>query len=119
MKKIIMIVLLAAGLQQVKAQQLSQVKPLAPLSGGLGSFKPETYSLKTLQQPRLDSLTKTQLMGLDDNAIAVNDRMPMVKTSNVDRMPVYNPDESGVKYTMLVKRVKLVTDADKTPVTAP
>ncbi len=114
-----MIVLLAAGLQQVKAQQLLQAKPLTPLSGGLGSFKPETYSLKTLQQPKLDSLIKTHLMGLNDNAIVVYDRMPMVKTSNVDRMPIYNPDEIGVKYTMLVKRVKLITDEDNTPVVAP
>lgn len=114
-----MIVLLAAGFHQAKAQQLLQVKPLAPLSGGLDNFKPETYSLKTLQQPKLDSISKTQLMGLNDNAIIVYDRMPTIKTSNVDRMPIYNPSEPGVKYTMLVKKVKLVTDADKTPVAAP
>ena len=119
MKKIIMIVLLTAGLQQVKAQQLLQVKPLVTLAGGLDSFKPETYSLKTLQQPKLDSISKTQLMSLNDNAVIVYDRMPTIKTSNVDRMPIYNPSQPGVKYTMLVKKVELVNDADKTPVAAP
>ncbi|WP_157682314.1 hypothetical protein [Mucilaginibacter mallensis] len=121
MKKIIMIVLLAAGLNQAKAQQLLQVKPLVPLSGGLNNYlKPDNAPLLSpLHQPKLDSASKTQFMGLDNNAVIVYDRMPTTNTSNVDRMPIVVPGEPGVKYTMLVEKVRLITDADNKPVVAP
>ncbi len=113
--------LLAAAFHQVKAQQLVQVKPLAPLSGGLNNYlKPDNAPLLSpMHQPKLDSLSKTQFMNLGDNVVIVYDRMPTVNTSNVDRMPIVVPGEPGVKYTMLVEKVRLITDADKSPVVTP
>jgi hypothetical protein len=98
MKKIILILLLTAGLQQVKAQQ-SQVK--------LNNFV-----LNSIQQPKPDSLSN-KVSAINQDNIVVNDHMPVAKTSNTDRMPVVTPGAPRVKYTMLVKKVTIIDPADQ------
>ena len=113
MKKIILMLLLAAGFQQLKAQSLP-AKPFIPLAGGLNTYLlPQSNLLKPLDEFKLDSLSKSQFKVIDDNYIVIYSPIPVVNTSNIDRMPVYNPGEPGVKYTMLVKKVTVINPLDK------
>jgi len=110
MKKVILGLLLIAASTQVKAQQL--VKPTTPdlkLNDGLQNvFKPQAApSPKSLLlQP---STTNLAPLTVNTNNIVVNDRMPVVKVSGTDRMPVVVPGHPNTKYTMLIKKVEINT----------
>ena len=110
MKKIVLLVLLAAGFQQLKAQQSAlPAKPDLQLSNGLSNsnyFKPGAFNLLTTK-PGVDSTANLSLK--DQNNIVVYSNMPVAKISrsNIDHMPIYNPAQPGVKYTMLIKKVEV------------
>lgn len=101
---------LAAGFQQLKAQQTLKPLPDMKLSDGLNAnlLKPKTVDpLAPFAGLNPDS-ARIALQPVQD-AIVVYSKMPVVKIahSNVDHMPVYNPAQSGMHYDMLIKKVKV------------
>jgi hypothetical protein len=117
MKKIVLLVLLAAGFQQLKAQQLVVPAQLnLQLSNGLTGnyFKPETFNLLAAKPDSANASRE------DQNSIVVYSKMPVEKItrSNIDHMPIYNPTASGEKYTMLIKKV-VVNPAEPVVAVAP
>lgn len=115
MKKVLLIMILAAGFQQLKAQQLLKPLPDMKLSDGLSGnlFKPQNNN-PLAPYAKLNADTAARLPALPDpNAIMVYSRMPVVKISraNIDHMPIYNPAQSDMHYDMLIKRVEVNQDA--------
>ncbi len=107
MKKVLLMMILAAGFQQLKAQQTFKTVPEMKLSDGLNgnAFKPQTDNLF---KPNADSLSAVKKL-LNPNAIVVYSKMPVVKItrSNIDHMPIYNPAQSNMHYDMLIKKVEV------------
>jgi len=106
MKKIVLLVLLAACFQHLKAQQSAvPVIPDLKLSNGLSSnyFKPKAFNLLTTKPA--DSVSYNSK---DQGIIVVYDNMPVSKISrsNIDHMPIYNPALTGIRYTMLIKKME-------------
>jgi hypothetical protein len=102
MKKIAVFLLLIAASTQLKAQQLLQPQPNLKLNDGLqNAFKPAT------------TLTSQQMLiqaaqAANNTSLTVYSTMPVVKVSSVDHMPILVPNEQGIKYTMLVKKVEII-----------
>lgn len=122
MKKVLLIMILAAGFQQLKAQQLLKPLPDMKLSDGLSGnlLKPQKNN-PLAPYTKLSSDSAAPLPALPDpNAIMVYSRMPVVKISraNIDHMPIYNPAQSDMHYDMLIKRVE-VNQAATTVTAAP
>ncbi|MGN6179540.1 MAG: hypothetical protein ACTHNW_10190 [Mucilaginibacter sp.] len=112
MKKILLVMILAAGFQQLKAQQLLKPLPDMKLSDGLSGnlFKPKSENpLAPFNQLNTDSSTHITTPQLDPNAIIVYSNMPVVKIahSNIDHMPIYNPSASDMHYQILIKKVEV------------
>lgn len=124
MKRIILVLLLIAGFNQLKAQQtLQQRQPDLKLSNGLKNyFKPDNTfpSPQTLlSQTKSDDALKILKLADAKKGEIVYSRMPVVKLSGVDHMPIVAPDEKGVKYTMLVKKITVIDPAQQAPAPAP
>jgi len=112
MKKVLLMIILAACFQQLKAQQLLKPLPDMKLSDGLSDnpFKPKSDNpLAPFTKLNTDSPANSTIPQLDPNVIIVYSNMPVVKIthSNIDHMPIYNPAQSGMHYDMLVKRVEV------------
>ena len=112
MKRIILGLLLIAASTQLKAQQLLQTAPDVKLNNGLQNlFKPET----TLS-PKSLLLQPLNTKPANSNDIIVYSKMPVVKVSSTDRMPVAVLGDPNTKYTMLVKKVEInSTPTTETP----
>jgi hypothetical protein len=114
MKKLLLILLLASGMQQLKAQQLSLAMPDIKLTDSLKNyFKPKPYN--PLQQLRVQPNIFVAPIA---NGI-IYDHMPIAKLQSADHMPVVKPGEDGMKYTMLIKKIPSAPPADAVPVPAP
>lgn len=110
MKKALLIMILAASFQQLKAQQTLKPLPDMKLSDGLngGLFKPKTDNpLAQYLKPNLDSVLISGKLQPTQDAIVVYSNMPIVKISksNIDHMPIYNPSANDMHYQLLVKKV--------------
>lgn len=107
MKKALLIMILAAGFQQLKAQQSVKPMPDMKLSDGLNGnlFKPQT--IKPLAPYTGLNPDSASIASQDPNAMMVYSKMPVarISRSNIDHMPVYNPAASGMHYDMLIKKV--------------
>ncbi len=103
MKRILLGLLLIAASTQLKAQQLLQTPPDLKLNNGLQNlFKPEvTPSPKSLLLQPLNARPANA------NNIIVYSKMPVVKVSSTDRMPVAVLGDANTKYTMLIKKVEI------------
>lgn len=111
MKRIILGLLLITASIQVKAQQSLQTTPDLKLNNGLQNlFKPQaTPSPKSLL------LQPVNTKPANSNNIIVYSKMPVVKVSGTDRMPVaVLGSDPNTKYTMLIKKVEI----NSTPTTA-
>lgn len=121
MKKVVLIIILAAGFQQLKAQQSLKPLPDMKLSDGLNinPFKPQNdnplapYTKLNSDPARISPQT-------DQNAIVIFSKMPVAKITrtNTDHMPIYNPAQSNMHYDMLIKRV-VVNESATTVKAAP
>src|ERR1700760_4902306 len=103
MKKVLLIVLLAAGFQQLKAQQTLKPLPDMKLSDGLSGnfFKPKSDDLfNRYLKPKPAGSTARFLALFNDDKIIIYSKMPVAKLdySNIDNMPIYSPAASGVHY---------------------
>ena len=96
--------MLIAASTQLKAQSLKTTPDLKLNDGLQNAFKPATplTPLQLLIQPKADANQ------MQNNGITIYSTMPVVKTSSVDHMPILVPNEEGVRYTMLVKKVTIV-----------
>jgi hypothetical protein len=119
MKKVLLILILTACFQQLRAQQFSKPVPGMKLNDGLNGnlFKPQTANpLAPFTSLNPDSARVAAQLVPD--AIVVYSNMPVAKvtTSNFDHMPIYNPTANGMHYQLLIKKVEVnpVTAADKT-----
>lgn len=103
MKRIILGLLLIAASTQLKAQQLLQTTPDLKLNNGLQNlFKPQaTPSPKSLL------LQPLNVKLINSNSIIVYSKMPVVKVSSTDYMPVAVLGDANTKYTMLIKKVEI------------
>jgi len=104
MKRIILGLLLIAASTQLKAQQLLKTTPDLKLNNGLQNlFKPEaTPSPKSLL------LQPLNVKPANSNNIIVYSKMPVVKVSSTDRMPIaVLGSDPNTKYTMLIKKVEI------------
>ena len=111
MKKISLLIILAAFIGQLKAQILVIPK--------LGNKKPEkSYLLKP------DSSLLKFTPGMQDNIVdaifekdiskeSIYSKMPVIGVNSLDRMPIAKLGERGMHYTMLIKKYDIVTP-DKT-----
>ncbi len=121
MKKVLLIIILAACFQQLKAQQMVKPLPGMKLSDCLtGSlFKPQTGN-PLAPYTSLNPYSARIAAQLNQNAIVVFSKMPVAKLnySNVDHMPIYNPTASGMHYQMLIKKVE-INPAPAVETTAP
>ncbi|WP_428327362.1 hypothetical protein [Mucilaginibacter sp.] len=109
MKKILLVIVLAAGTYQLKAQQLLQVKPADSLSqksidnylklqidSSIKLLKPEPFALNN---SKLSSVN----FNIDHMPIAVfdgNDHMPILKTDGHDNMPVLKTNNNDRLQTL-------------------
>ncbi len=111
MKRIILGLLLIAASTQLKAQQLLQTTPDLKLNNGLQNlFKPEA-----IPSPKSLLLQPLNVKPVNSNNIIVYSKMPVVKVSSTDRMPVaVLGSDMNTKYTMLIKKVEI----NSTPTTA-
>lgn len=104
MKKLVLILLLACGFHQLKAQQKLEVKP-GNLLSGTDLFKPF--------KPMVDSSWKQSLIHpktASPIAQPFYSTMPVVKLSSTDHMPVAivtDPERHS-----MVKRITIVTPND-------
>jgi hypothetical protein len=121
MKKVLLIIILAAGFQQLKAQQSLKPLPDMKLSDGLNGnlLEPKTDNqLAPFTKLNSDLLTVAKPQ-LNSNAIIVYSKMPVVKIthSNIDHMPIYNPSVNDMHYQLLIKKVEInpVLPAETTP----
>jgi hypothetical protein len=109
MKKLLLIVILAAGFQQLKAQSLGPL-PDMKLNDGLTSpFKLKKSDplapYDKLTAPADSSASNIPAI-LNPNDIVVYSNMPIARlpVSN-DHMPIVNTAQNGMHYDMLVKKV--------------
>lgn len=102
MKRIISGLLLIVASTQLKAQQSLKPTPDLKLNNGLQNlFKPET-----ILSPK--SMLLQSLSVKPANNIIVYSKMPVVKVSGTDRMPVaVLGNDPDTKYTMLIKKVEI------------
>jgi len=119
MKKALLIIILAAGFQQLKAQQSLKPLPDMKLSDGLSNnfFKPKTYN-PLAPYIGLNPDSARIAARPDQNDIVIYSMMPIAKItySNIDHMPIYNPCGSDMHYALLIKKVEInpVVPVDKT-----
>jgi len=109
MKKILFTVIVTAGAFQLKAQQKfnSVDSMLFKAPKNFDQFKLSDSSLFKNFNPQQNQLTVLS----NPNKVNVEpfySRMPEVKLSSEDRMPIAKLGESNTHYTMLIKRVKVV-----------
>src|ERR1700761_6548258 len=121
MKKALLIIILVACFQQLKAQQSLKATPDLKLSDGLKGdlFKPKAGNpLAPYTSLNPDSVRAASQLFPD--AIIIYSKMPVARLtySNVDHMPLYNPAASGMHYQLLIKKVE-VNPAGAVEKTAP
>lgn len=104
MKKILLGLLLIAASTQLKAQQLIKIAPDLKLNNGLQNyFKPQVTP-----SPQSLLLQPLNTKPANSNNIIVYSKMPVVKVSGTDRMPVaLLGSDPNTKYTMLIKKVEI------------
>lgn len=111
MKKALLIMILAAGFQQLKAQQSVKPLPDMKLSEGLSGnlLKPKTDNPLAPFTKLNSGLLALAAPQLNSNAIIIYSKMPVVKISrsNIDHMPIYNPSVNDMHYDMLIKKVEV------------
>jgi hypothetical protein len=113
MKKVLLIVLILAGASQLKAQQW-QLKP----SDSALLKSPQLFQhlnpgdsalIKTYFKPQpLQSLKNLGTLTQPGNAELFASRMPVIKLSPEDRMPIARLGDPNTHYTLLVKKIKVV-----------
>ncbi|MBS1502226.1 MAG: hypothetical protein JST32_09200 [Bacteroidetes bacterium] len=116
MKKTLFVLLIVIGAAKLQAQQLT-FKPLdsALFKNALPHLKPGDSSVSGNYFPALkpgEALT-LNIPKQGNNIDIVYSTMPVVKTRSNDRMPIVKPGDSNMKYTMLVKKVKVINPLEK------
>ena len=122
MKKMILVLLLLAGFQQLRAQQLLQFNPDCKLLDSLNNFKPQnsnSLNQLLLHPDQLNPLNSLKLTGAGLNNIIMYSNMPVAKLQGYDPMPIAKLGEPGMKYTMLVKKVTVMRPGDQVAALAP
>jgi len=114
MKKVLLLMVLVAGISQVKAQTITQ--PLLSNKPYWNPFiKPKTNTglFKTPPiLPRVDepkSNNNIKIWGAIANNMVYN--MPIVKLPSTDRMPIVKTDEPGMRYNMPIAGYNPVKDS--------
>jgi hypothetical protein len=107
MKKLLLLILVAAGAAQLHAQTLKPAGPqifVSPKS--LQDLKlNDSTLLKPLAIPKSNELLALNLPKANEAEIFYS-RMPVVKLSGLDKMPVVKP--GNMSYPILIKRIKVV-----------
>lgn len=111
MKKIAVFLLLIIASTQLKAQSLQTTSDLKLNDGLQNAFKPKAdlLSQMLLMKPTATLLT---------NTATVYCYMPVAKARSNDKMPVIPLGKNGIKYTMLIKKIKVINPAEQ-PLTQP
>ncbi|MBS1528531.1 MAG: hypothetical protein JST19_22990 [Bacteroidetes bacterium] len=123
MKKTLFVLLIVIGACKLQAQQLTFTSP--DLLFKSPKTFPELKLNDTLLFKNCPGVTKPgQLLALnrpkqDKNEEIVYSTMPVIKSHSDDRMPVIKPGDSNMRYTMLVKRVKVINPLEKQSVLNP
>ncbi|SDF67398.1 hypothetical protein SAMN05216464_1249 [Mucilaginibacter pineti] len=106
MKKISLLIILAACIGQLKAQIVVVPK--------LGNKTPEkSYQLKpdSSLSKFIPGIQDNVINGLFDNSISketIYSKMPVIGVSSLDRMPIAKLGEHGMHYTMLIKKYDII-----------
>ncbi|HVS91267.1 MAG TPA: hypothetical protein VHE59_04495 [Mucilaginibacter sp.] len=116
MKKTLFVLLIVIGAAKLQAQQLT-FKPLdsALLKNALPQLKLSDSSVFRNYFPALKP-RETLALNIPkqgNNSDIVYSTMPVVKTRSNDRMPVVKPGDANMKYTMLVKKVRVANPLEK------
>jgi hypothetical protein len=114
MKKILLALAVIATAYQSKAQQQFSVKPADSLTTKLWSpafmVKPADSALfkKYFNAPQINPGTPLIAMNKPADAEVFYSTMPVVKIGSGDKMAIVKPGSSNEKYTMPVKKIKVV-----------
>jgi hypothetical protein len=127
MKKILFVLAIVATAYHSKAQEQFSVKPADSLTSKLWSpaftIKPTDSAIykKYFNLPQLKPGTGAPLIAMNkpDNTEVFYSTMPVVKIGSVDKMKVVKPNSSHEKYTMPVKKIKVVNPLEKKELITP
>ncbi len=115
MKKIFFVFVIAATAYQSKAQEKFSMKPSDSLTSKLWSpsfiVKPtdSAFYKKYFNMPHLNPSATNKPANIE----VFSSTMPVVKVGSPDKMSIVKPENSSERYTMLIKKIKVVNPLEK------